>query len=235
MKEVSDYLRRNKVMWPTIVDSQRMFEKVSLRDEVSLKNIWQFRTINSEGEIKIASSSALDKAINGVLEDASWNIDPEAMPPALLETWRAVEFGNFRAAASGVKKALRSSTPEIKAAGDQLNEYVQEQVNPLLAVASEAKEQDNLWLAYKTYSQIDAAFGGYELETDPRPILKTLKKESAVVDELAALKLLDAVRRRNVTTESAYKAAVLRLKKIIDKYPDTEAARTAGEMLQSQQ
>ena len=234
MKEVADYLRRNKVTWPTIVDSQRMFEKLSLNNQVSLKNIWQFRTINSEGEIRIANSSGLDKAINSVLEDASWNIDPQAIPPSLMRTWQSVEFGDFRAAANGVKKALRSSNPQIKAAGDQLNEYVQKHIAQLSTVASDAKEQDDLWLAYRTYSQIEEVFGGYEIETDPGPILKTLKREKTVVDELAALKLLDAVRRRKITSEAAYKGSVIRLKKIIEKYPKTEAARTAGAMLESE-
>ena len=228
-------MKRNKVAWPTIVDSARLFEKLSLDSEISLKKIWTYRTINANGEFTIAKGSDVDKVIENLLKDASWNIDPKAMPPSMLKTWKAVEFGDFQAAAQGVRKAMRSSSEEIKSAGDQLNEYVQNLINPQLAIASEAKENGDLWLAYKTYSQVEDVFGAYDMETDPRPIIKTLKKDSAVIDELAALKLLDAVRRRTVTTDSAYKAAVLRLKKIIDKYPDTEAAKTSAELLESEQ
>ena len=234
-KEVAAYISRHKVPWPTIVDSGRMFEKVSLSKEISLKNIGQYRTINSEGEIGYASSGDLDKAITGLLDDASWNIDPEGFPKSMMATWRAIEFGNFQSAASGVKKATRNSNPEMKAAGDKLNEYVQKQIAELLTVASEAQEQDDLWMAYTTYSQVKDSFKGYQMETDLLPILKKLKKEPTVINELAAKKLLDAVRRRSVTSKSAYKAAVVRLKKIVEKYPKTEAARLAGEMLESKE
>ena len=54
--DVAKYLRRNKINWPTIVDSDRGFEKTAGVGEISLKNIWQVFVIDPDGKFRRAGS-----------------------------------------------------------------------------------------------------------------------------------------------------------------------------------
>lgn len=225
---VSKYLKKNKIGWPTIVDYDRAFEKMADVGEVSLRNIWQFATVNAEGEIR-RSANDPEKAAQRVLKDAKWNVDLKLIPPALQAEWKAVEFGDYSKAARGLKRASNSSKPELKAGADVLMDYVSEKMNGLVTEADEARESDEVWIAYKKYSQAKEVFAGYDLPEEALEHWKELKSNKKVKSEISAEKQLASAGR--IAAKSGVRRVIGKLKKLIEQHPDTEAAAVAQKVL----
>jgi hypothetical protein len=232
-QEVAKYLRTNGVSWPTIVDPNRVFEKSSDVGEISLQNIWQFRTLDSEGRLQRANDTDLETSIDRVLAGAAWNVDPTTIPESLQKAWFAVEFGNYAAAAKELNRALSSRNQEIKAAAESLNNYVQKQLSDQLAAADQSFQDGHAWAAYKAYTKIENTFEGYQFEVDIEERLDKLKDDAGVKSELDAFKQLESVRKQNINSPAAYKRAVAKLQQIVKEYALTEAAEAARQMLES--
>ncbi len=230
-RTVAKYLNENQVFWPTIVDPDRLFEQaVGMSNPISLKNIWQFRGIDATGSLKPIGSGNLEQEIDSMLAEASWNVDPESIPAELQETWLAVEFGNFAAASKTLNRSLKSRKPETKAAADSLNAFVQTQLQNSLARAADQRESGEEWLAFKAYTEIEQKFEGFEIpDLELEQVLRELKISETVKTELAAHKELTSVGR--LIAKSGPEKAVSKLKRLIDKYPNTEAAQSAQQML----
>ena len=204
-----------------------------MKTEISLQNVWRTYTIDGEGKLQSTygvKKDAVAKDVDAVLANASWNVDPSLIPADLQEAWLAIEFGNFPAAAKTLQRALKSKKEEIKTAADALNEFVQAKLEPSAKVAAEFREGEDYWEAYKAYMALEAEYSGYFDESiDIKAILKELKSEEIVKSESAALKQLQNASA--IAARSGFPKVVGRLKKIIDKYPDTEAAATAQKLL----
>ena len=231
-RSVARYLSSNKVSWPTIVDTNRQFEKAAIKSEISLSNIWKTCLVDGEGNLQYCSSSPelMKKSVDSVLETASWNIDPELIPADLKEAWAAIEFGNYPVAAKTVQRALRSRNEETQAGAEALNDFVQSKIEPLATSAAEMQDNEKPWEAYKVYKELDAKFAGYfEDSLNPKKILTELKSIEQVKNELSAMKVLQNASA--TAARSGFKKVVGRLTKLIDKYPGTEAAETAQKLL----
>jgi len=229
---VTRYVRRNEVSWPVIVDLRREFEAASGVGTVSLKNIWQFASINASGAMRKISSSGIEESAKRLLEDAKWNVDPSELDPSLKELWMGVEFGNYTAVAKQLTKASKSRQAEIKAGAEQLLAWVNEQLTSSLSKAAEAQESGELWTAYKQYSMVREQFAGYEMSVDVPAALKKLKADERVSKELAAQKRFDRAESR--FAKVGMERTVVTLKALVEKYPGTEAATAAQKIIDSQ-
>ena len=229
-KEVSSYLKSHKVSWPTIVDTKREVEKAIIKGQISTSNIWQFRTIDGEGNLKRAGGD-LKAEIDKALSTASWNVDPASIPDSLQQAWQSVEFGDFPAAAKMVNAAMKSRDEEIKTGAKVLNDFVQSELaEPLASAAALKEDEEKAWDAYKAYSMLEKQFKGYlDDSVNTKKILRELKSTDQVKLELSAMRQLETA--SNDAARFGFKKAMGRLKKIISKYPDTEAAATAEKLL----
>lgn len=231
-RSVASYLSSNKVSWPTIVDTNRQFEKAAINTEISLSNIWRTYLVDGQGNLQACSSSteALKKDLDSVLKTASWNVDPELIPADMKEAWMAVEFGNYTIAAKTVQRGLKSRKEETKAGAQALNDLVQGKLEPAATSAAKMKDSEKHWEAYKAYTDLEAKFTGYLGDSiNTKEILKELKSIKQVKNELSAMKQLQSA--STVADRSGFKKAVGKLTKLIEKYPGTEAAKTAQKLL----
>jgi len=231
VSDVSKYLQQNNINWPTIVDSNRTFERAAGINEISLQNIYASGILDADGNFHRAGDDLAASAAR-VLESAKWNIDPEGIPSSLQGVWRNVESGNFAAAGKPIQKAIESSNEGIRSAGEKLNSYVQSHLDEQLKIAADAQAAGDLWLAYKTYYLIGQKFKGYEMEIDVSKTLAELKKEDAVDKELTAANRLTASMKQIAKSGLARSAG--RLKKIIEDFPDTEAAASAQRIVRGE-
>ena len=231
-EEVVRYVRRNKVAWPVIVDLQREFEAAAGVGTVSLKNIWQFASIDAGGAMRRISSSGLEQSATKLLEDAKWNVDPTELDPALQDLWMAVEFGNYSAVSKQLTKASKNRKPDIKHGAEVLLAWVNEQLASSLSAAQSAQESGELWSAYKQYQMLREQFGGYEMEADVSSLLKELKADKTVANELAAQKAFNRAESR--FSKIGMERTLVALQALIEKYPGTEAATAAQKIIHSQ-
>lgn len=229
---VKNYIRSNRVNWPVIIDSDRAFESRVDVKEVSLKNIWQFRSIDTSGNIRPFNSSKMAETAQNLLKNAKWAIDAELIPESLTQAHYLVEFGSYASAAETLDDASSSRDKSVKAGADALMGYVNKRINAKLKEAEEARKNDQLWSAYKFYSSIGEQFRGYQLDVDLRTILKELKAEDAVKGELSALRMFESAKKQ--FPRNGMKRTLVKLNRIVEKYPDSEAAVMAKEVIDAQ-
>ncbi|MDB4614524.1 hypothetical protein OAH18_02415 [bacterium] len=227
---VSSYAKKNRITLPIIADVDRSMEAAAMVGEISLKNIFQARILVADGTVKRGNPTKLDEAMQTAASGAAWNIDPAEIPQSMKALWQSIEFGSYAAGAKQIKRFLNSRKPDEKAAAGKLNDYIQKQLESRLAVAEGNREKEP-WMAWKQFSQIAVMFKGYELPDTIEKTLAELGKNEAVTSEQAALKMLDSARKAASGSAAARKRAVRTLKKLIEKYPDTEAATNAERLL----
>ena len=229
LDSVKKYAKTHKVNWPVVIDTDRAFESRMKVKQVSLQNIWQFRSIDASGKIQSFNGKEMAETAESLLKDAKWEIDAELIPESLSQAHSQVEFGSYANAAKTLVEASKSRDESIKAGADALLGYVKKQSNAKLKVAEEARKDDQLWPAYKLYSSIGEQFRGYQLDVNLVTILKELKAEDAVKAQVSALRLFKSAKKQ--FPRNGKKKTLVKLNRIVKKYPDTEGAVMAAEAI----
>lgn len=225
-------MRKHRIPWPVIVDSDRSFEAACDVGDISLTNIWQAKVITANGGLVSASATELDQAADRALDGAKWNVDPTKMTSELQAAWQQIEFGNFAPAAPTLKRFLRSRKTEIKDAATLLNTYVDEQMQSRLDVATEADAAEETWKAFKLLTEVEQKFKGYDIPPNVAKDLSRLEKNEDVKNELAAYrKLTLAQKSARSSSNSSRKRAAAMLQLIVKEFPETEAAEKAQQLL----
>ena len=215
-----------------IVDVDRSFEKQSDVGVISLQNIRAARIITSDGKLISGNARDLAETAGLAVTGATWNVDPQQIPEALQQAWFAIEFGNFPAAASVLKKNLRSGRAELKTAAELLNSYVQQELQKQLDTASKYLAGQNSWEAYKIFIAIPDNFEGYEIPNDVSKQIKSLGDDENVKSELAAIKEMNTAQKVFASSSpSSQKRAASLFERLIEDFPGTEAARAAQKLL----
>ena len=229
--EVASYIKQKQVSWPTLVDSDRSFEKQCGVAEISLQNIYQLRVLGSDGTLSPGSPQQMEQAVERALQTAKWNVDPADMPANLKTAWQAVEFGNYAAAATQVKGGLKSNKPDVKAASEKLHEHVQNRLQQRFDAAQTAAAAGKAWEAYKTYSALLVEFRGYEIPPEAEKAAKEMGGDAMVKAEIAAMKRLEAARKLlGSSSVPSQKRAIKLLEQLAADAPATEAAELAKQL-----
>ena len=231
-KNVASYVREHEINWPVIADADRSFEQQAGVGVISLQNIWAARIITGDGKMIPANANDMAETAERAAAGAKWNVDPKEIPDTLRQAWFAVEFGNYPAAAATLKKNLKSGKAEVKAGAEMLNTYVQQQLQRQLDTAKNSLDQQKPWEAYKIYSAIPEGFKGYELPDDVAAQIKSLAADEDVKRELAAVKAMNSVQKVLASSSaSSQKRVASMLKKLVEDFPGTDAAKAAESLL----
>jgi thiol-disulfide isomerase/thioredoxin len=227
---VAAYANQNRIDWPIIIDAGRQLEQQAGVGEISLRNIYQARVLTPDGRLQRADSSDLAGSADRALSGAKWNVDPADVPASLRSAWLAVEFNDFSASASAIKRAAGSRKAEEKATGEKLLAYVQQKIDADAAAAKQLDSAGQPWPAYQAYTALTQRFRGYDLPEGAAARLRELEGDDAVRTQLVAAKLLEAALKMaaNPRTRSG---AVSRLKTLVEQHPDSDAGREAQRIL----
>jgi thiol-disulfide isomerase/thioredoxin len=225
---VAQYVRREGISVPVIVDFDRSLERLAGVNEVSLKNIWQARMIGPDGDLRITDGGDIPAALEAAAERASWNVDPAGMPSNVIPTWRQVEFGNYASAAKMLTRIKNDRNPETKAAGEKLYAYVEQK---LIAAVEAAVSEEESWKAYLLYKEVENRFAGFELPKSVDEALSRLQMDEEVKNQISAMRQWQIAERSISSGRVSKPRLAAIMNKIIEKYPDTEAARLAQETL----
>ncbi|HLQ44449.1 MAG TPA: redoxin domain-containing protein, partial [Planctomycetaceae bacterium] len=227
--QLEAYLRKNKVTWPVICDSDRSFEH-QFGFTISLQNIRQSRLLMPDGTLKNGDVDNLEGSAVDALRDAKWKVEPKEVPQQLQTAWQAIEFGKYSDAALLLKKHLNGKGA-VKEAAQKLNQVVLDDLGTQLDAAKKALDDEKKWEAYKRYSAIPIKFKGFAVPSDVAASLKELSGDDAIKEELAALKTLDLAKQSASKSPTARKGAIKQLQNLIKDHPSTEAAHEAQELL----
>ncbi len=227
--QLEGYLKKNKVNWPTICDTDRSFER-QFGFTISLQNIKQVRLLMPDGKFKNGDFNNMEGSAVDALAAAKWKVEPKDIPPALQPAWLAIEFGKYPDAALFVKKSLNGKGP-AKEAAQQLNQIVLDDLNAQLAAAKKSLDDDKKWDAFKRYSVIPTRFKGFAVPNDVATTIKELTADDTIKEEQVAIKKLDLARQTAAKSPTGLKLAIKQLQTLVKDHADTEAAREAQQLL----
>ena len=230
--EVSSYLKQNKIDWPTIVDTDRSFEKKTIAAEISLNNIYQTCVSRATGEWDQVSADELPLVAKAAAKGGSFKIDPSLVPESLRRAWRNIEIGNYAASARDVTRAGSDGDDATKAAAKQLFAVVKQQMDSELADIGRLMRAKDNWAAYQSLDSFRDRYNGYPMHKAVDEEYKKLSQLDDVKEQNRAAKKLEAaVRLGSTGAPQAIKKAIQQLKDIVDDYPETDAAKQAQELL----
>ena len=219
------YVRKNRIKVPVIMDVDRSFESAAGVDPISLRNIYQARIIDGDGQLVRGSGRDVPGTLATAAESAAWNVDPTGLPPAVMPLWRMIEFGNFAAAAKPLSRLQNDRRPEMKTAAERLSGYVDEQLQSAIATADAAHDAGQKWDAYKRYTQITDRFAGHDLPDSIATRIDDLEKDATVKNEAAAQKQSQLIDKMIRSGKATPKRITALRKKLAEKYPGTEAVQ----------
>lgn len=228
--QLEAYLRKNKVNWPVIADSDRSFEN-QFGFTISLENTKQIRLLMPDGKFKNGDINNLEGSAVDASRDAKWKVEPKDIPPVLQSAWLAIEFGKYPDAAQTLKKNLNGRA-EIKEAATRLNQVVLDDLGQQVEDAKKSLDEEKKWDAYKRYLTISAKFKGFTIPAEVASNLKELASDDAIKEEQGALKQLDLAIQAASRSPTARKGALKQLQKLIDEHPNTEAAAEAQKLIE---
>ena len=228
--QLEAYLRKNKINWPVICDSDRSFER-QFDFTISLENIKQARLLMPDGKFKNADSENLEGSAADAARDAKWKVEPKDVPPVLQSAWLAIEFGKYADAAQVLKKNLNGKG-EIKEAATKLNQVVLDDLTGQVEAAKKSLDDGKKWDAFKRYSTIPVKFKGFAVPAEVNSNLKELTADAAIKEEQAAMRQLDLAVQAASRSPSARKGAIKQLEKLVKDHPDTEAATEAQKLIE---
>lgn len=232
-RTVDSYARKVNIPWPIIVDEDRSLEKqFDLPKEISLQNIYQMRVVSPEGIVRSGNPNAFETTVKDSLIGAAWKIDPATLPEELQAAWKEVELGDYQRALPLLKRPLASRNDELRAAAEQLQRLVLNDLSEQARQAKEFEEQDKTWDAFKLYASIATRFKGYEGSDESIDKAKELAKHESVKSEQTAMKKLAVAKSTgNRGDQRSVQRAVGMLKSLVEDYPGSEAAVEAQQIL----
>ncbi len=232
-RDLANYARQNNISWPLIADVDRSLEQLSNVGQISLQNIYQMRVVLPNGQVRPGNPGDIAGEARRALEGASWKVDPKEIPAELQAAWSSVEFGNFPAGAAAINRAARSGKAEVRTAAEKLLAFVNTELESQLTQAQAQTNAGQNWQAYRTYAQMQEMFKGYDLPDSVAENVKELANDQSVKAELAAMKQLEALKRRlAVANPRAVNPLITQLRRLIETSPGTEASGEAADILQ---
>lgn len=228
--QLEGYLKRYKISWPVICDSDRSFEG-QFGIQVSPQNARSLQMLMPTGSFKSGEVGNIEGAATDALRDAKWKVEPKDIPPVLQSAWLAIEFGNYPGAAQTLKKNLNGKA-EIKEAAVRLNQFVLDDLAAQTDAAKKSLDDGKKWEAFKRYSAIPIKFKGFTVPADVNSTLKELAADEAIKEEQAAMRQFDLAMQSASRSPSARKGAIKQLEKLIKDHPDTEAAAEAQKLIE---
>ena len=226
--EIEDYVSRNKITWPVILDPDRSLEKQAEVGEISLKNVSQVVIIRGDGSETFGDWRDLEKSGKEAVATGKWKVDPSTIPDLLKQAWQQVEFGNYPAAAGLIRKNLKTTKSDVKAAAESLLAVVTGELQADIDRAKQANSDGKKWEAFKTIQSLSLRFKGYDIPPEVATQLKELAADSEIKTQLAAAKAWELTKKNAMKSP---KLARKQLELFLKQYPTAEAATEAQAML----
>ncbi|MFH1021848.1 MAG: TlpA disulfide reductase family protein [Planctomycetota bacterium] len=231
--EVEGYVKTNKIDWPVIADTGRVFEKTCgvPGGEIGLRNIHQVGVITPDGGLRWYGW--FQAAVKSNLAKAAWKMDPARIPAPLKEAWKHYEFGRYGEAAPTVARAMKGSG-EAREAATRMFEEMNAEIRRRLDEGKKEEAVGNVWKAYRFYDSVLKDFKVFPDSAEAQKALGKVAGAPAVRKEIAAREVLERARKMMaVPNTGKQKEARQILEGIVRDAGETEAAAEAKRILKA--
>jgi len=221
------YTRDTKLKMPAFSD---LFGVMQTRygHKISMQNIYQFAIIGPTGDIVGHSMNPddIEKALAGV----KLKYKEGGYHASLNQIVDALDWGQYQRAMPFLKRAMKDSKKEVAESAKKLFDDVKAQGKEWLTEAAKASDGEPV-KAYDLYKKVSLAFVGEDLAKEADAALKTLAKNKAVIDELAARAMYDQLSSAESKAQMAQKPLFIKqAQTIATKYPQTPTGKKAKEL-----
>jgi hypothetical protein len=231
-RQMLAYADKHNIDWPIIIDADRSFERASGVNEISLQNIYTARVVTAAGKFVYGYWNDWPRTLTTASEDAKWKVNYETLHPAFHAAVQRAEFGDYRPAATAIRKGLDDKSPEVRKTATQLREFIERKMREEIKRRTASLAADDKWGRFTALDAIAKQFAPHELAKDEHAELERLSRDKAVQQELLAAKALDANASLLSSSEERERIrATAILQKVVKNYPTTRAAAQAKELL----
>jgi peroxiredoxin len=227
LAEATAYQQGTGLAMPVYADSLGLMQK-RYGQQISLKNIWQFRVIDPNGKVigNDMSKDALENALKKV--NASWKYAESTLPPKLEPALELLEWGQYASGMKYLAPQRKSSTKTVADSANKIYDELKKDGDRWKEDAEGAAESDPV-KAYDLYTRISTLFAGDELAKGAAEPLKKLAANKKVIAELAARKALAGYVTYVGKLTPVQKAAAAKVcQDIVKRYPDTPTGDKAA-------
>ena len=226
-----EYANGTHLLMPCFADAMGVMQH-RYGTSISLNNIWQFRVIGPDG--KIVAQDMQPEDIDHAIKDVKWKYRDDGYDPKLAGIVDLLEWNQYESAMRLLRPWTKQKTKTGQSA-QALYDKVKTEAGQWSADADKAMDSDKA-RAFDLYSKVAACFPDDDLGKHAAEALKTLKKDKAVTDELAARQMYARLYLVMSQATSRQKAQVVAYcQSISTKYPDTPTGKTAADLAQELQ
>ncbi len=177
----------------------------------------------------ICATVATDEVIRKALEEAEWKYGDRKWPSKMKRAIRLLEFGLWERAIPHLVSARKSGGTSEVAAEEFLARF-EEDASGELGKAKVFLDTEMFAEAYFAHKKVAEAYKGLKAAKDAAKVVTSLKSIKEVKTALRAMKIYDlAVKMLQSGRRQKQKTGLAYLNALIAKYPDSRAARKAGE------
>ena len=182
LNEVKAYITETKLAMPVFADNLNIMESM-YGQTISLRNIYQFRVVGPDGRVMAYDMSPAE--INKCLAQVKWKYKDQGYDPQLNGIIDMLEWNQFVPAMNQLRPLRKSQRKPLAESAEKLYQAIH-------AEGEKWKQEADKLLAEKPvaaadlYARIATVFTGDDLAKTVAELIKTLKANKQVVDEMAA-------------------------------------------------
>jgi peroxiredoxin len=226
LSDVKSYVRSTQLKMPVFADTMGVMQH-RYGQQISLRNIYQFRVIGPDGNIVANSMKPAD--IEKALEKVKWKYKDGGYDPKLNNIIELLEWNQYAPAVAQLKPLMKGPNQTVAASATKLYEAVKAEGQQWMQEAEKAKNAEDPVKAYDLYSKVSAAFAGDDLAKAADAALKPLRTDKTVLAELSARKMYDQLNSVMANANPKKKQEVAGLcHKIATQYPQTPTGKKAA-------
>ena len=235
LTDVKSYVRSTQLKMPVFADTLGVMQH-RYGQQISLRNIYQFRVIGPDGNI--VAHSMDPAAIEKALAKVKWKYKDGGYDPKLNNIIELLEWNQYAPALAQLKPLTKSGNKTVAESATKLWEAVKAEGQQWIQEAEKAKTaEENPVKAFDLYSKVANAFAGDDLAKTADAALKPLRADKTVIAELAARKMYDQLNGVMANANPKKKQEIAGFcHKIATQYPQTPTGKKAAalaEQLQS--
>ena len=226
LSDAKSYIMGTKLKMTTFSDLFGVMQARYGTGTISLQNIYQFRVIGPKGNVVANSMEPADieRALAG---GAMWKFKDAGYDPRLMPIIDALEWGQYVPAVRELKKYTKGGNKATQESAVKLWDTLKSEAKGWMEEAAKGIETDPV-KAYDTYTKVSGAYIGDDLGKEADTALKTLAKNKAVNDELAARKMFDGLSVASARAQVTQKGAFIEQARAIGKkYPESPTGKKA--------
>lgn len=218
------YITETHLKMPVFADNLNIMETLYEQD-ISLKNIYQFRVIGPDGGIVGYDMSPAE--IEKALQNVKWKYKNEGYDPQLNGIIELLEWNQYVPALNQLRPLRKSHTKTLADSAEKLYLAVKAEGDKWKADADKVVETKPVE-AFDLYSKVATVFAGDDLGKAVADSLKFLQKSKPIADELAARQMYGQLYNAVPRARPQQKADVVQFcESVAAKFPDTPTAEKA--------